>query len=216
MPLRVLGAESKIIVGAASRPAVGIAHQRTAVRPAAKHLGGDPARGDSRVAGLACRLPGRGLAIVVEYVDVLLELAQDEEGAVAAEVARRRRQAGDLPVAAHRRQDAGPVLRAGRKATPDRTMFIAIAEFTGCKYASVRPARRARCRPKVRDAIDAEMLTARLRSRCRRAPPRSSATLHLRGFTASGNSRQLHPAPVVFFFTASTSVRMSGSRRSRR
>ena len=77
----------------ATSPAVGIiriADQRRAVLPAPDQLGGDEIGVDLIGPGQPGREGGGlRLAIGLERVDVLLELADDEEGAVAADRARR-------------------------------------------------------------------------------------------------------------------------------
>ncbi|OWK18370.1 hypothetical protein AJ88_04250 [Mesorhizobium amorphae CCBAU 01583] len=78
MPLRILGADGEIVIDYASRM-IGIAHQRTAVLPAAEHLGGNPLRRRGLIAGFGRNPRRRPSAIVVENVDMLLELANDQE-----------------------------------------------------------------------------------------------------------------------------------------
>ena len=97
----------KSLSGTAPRAAFRVAHQRGAVgqRPS---IFAPTQRGvNRRIVEFRWRPAWPRLAIVVEAVDMLLELANDEEGAIPAEIARRRQPGSAIMRSGAGRQDAG-------------------------------------------------------------------------------------------------------------
>ena len=77
-PIRVFGGEPEVVVGRLSGP-VRMAHQRRAVGPAAEQLGAD-------ILGALLQAFGLLGGVALEAVDILPQLADDQERAIAAEL----------------------------------------------------------------------------------------------------------------------------------